>query len=130
MHINNYARKSQMVEGYSQDRHDMVDVRLLECNSATKKRKVKDELMYMDDHDQEGQGQSQSQLDDVYVKSVGKRRWADEISMENMISEANVMDIAEEDAELETKTQKKPFTLITPTVHTGFHSRLYTFYRL
>ncbi|KAJ0796274.1 putative nuclear factor related to kappa-B-binding protein [Helianthus annuus] len=120
MHINNYARKSQMVEGYSQDRHDMVDVRLLECNSATKKRKVKDELMYMDDHDQEGQGQSQSQLDDVYVKSVGKRRWADEISMENMISEANVMDIAEEDAELETKTQKKPFTLITPTVHTGF----------
>ncbi|KAI3811644.1 hypothetical protein L1987_21370 [Smallanthus sonchifolius] len=118
MHLNNYVtNKSQMVEGYGQDHHDMVDVRLLECNSGTKKRRVKSELMYMDDHDQESQGQSQSQLDDVYVS---KRKWTDEIPFENVIPEATVMDITEEDADLENKTQKKPFILITPTVHTGF----------
>lgn len=124
MHINEYvtnepvrsAKKSQMVEGYGQDHHEIVDVRLLGCNSGSKKRKVKDELMYMDDHDR-GQGQ----LDDVgYVKSVGKRKWSEEIPFENVIPEAQVMDITEEDAEFENKSQKKPFTLITPTVHTGF----------
>ncbi|KAF5821478.1 putative nuclear factor related to kappa-B-binding protein [Helianthus annuus] len=102
MHINDY--------------HEMVDIRLSGGNSGSKKRKAKDELMYMDDHDQEGQ----SQFNDVYVRTVGKRKWADDIPFENVIPEPTVMEIAEEEADFENKTQKKPFILITPTVHTGF----------
>ncbi|KAK9057654.1 hypothetical protein SSX86_022490 [Deinandra increscens subsp. villosa] len=130
MHVNEYvtdeplrsAKRSQMIEGYGQDHRELADGRLFGGNSGSKKRKVKDELMFMDDYDQEsqGQGQGQSQLNDVYVKTVGKRKWMDETSYENMIPDPTVMDIAEEEAELENNSQKKPFTLITPTVHTGF----------
>ncbi|XP_076891085.1 uncharacterized protein LOC143542369 [Bidens hawaiensis] len=111
MHINNYAtneprfaRKGQMIDVYGQDYRGMVEAGLVECNSSgTKKRKVKDELIYIDDYGQESQGQGQSQL-----------------NLETMVPEATVMDITEEEADLEIKTQKKPFPLITPTVHTGF----------
>ncbi|KAK1428769.1 hypothetical protein QVD17_17609 [Tagetes erecta] len=128
MHINDYvtdehvmsAKRSQMLEQYGQDHHELVDVRLFGGNLGSKKRKLKEELMYMDDYDQQSHGQGQSQLNDVYVKTVGKRKWADDISSENVIPEPAVMDITEEDAELENSTQKKPFVLITPTVHTGF----------
>ncbi|KAI3830099.1 hypothetical protein L1987_04232 [Smallanthus sonchifolius] len=128
MHINDFvtdeplrsAKKSQMLEGYGQDYHELVDVRLLGGNSGSKKRKLKDELMYMDDHDHESLDQAQSRLNDVYVKTVGKRKWTDDVAFETMIPEPTVMDIAEEDADLENNTQKKPFILITPTVHTGF----------
>ncbi|XP_071719691.1 uncharacterized protein [Rutidosis leptorrhynchoides] len=114
MHVNDYAlKKGQMMEGYGQDHHEMMDVRLLGCNSGSKKRKVKDEIMYIDNHDQESyfHGQLGS------MKSVGKRKWAEEIPFENVIPEAPVIDIVEED---EIKIVKKPFTPITPTVHTGF----------
>nr|XP_043609326.1 uncharacterized protein LOC122581219 [Erigeron canadensis] len=126
-HINSYvpdepgkfSKKSQMREAYGQGRHEMVDVRLLGCNLGSKKRKVKDELIYLDDYDYQGHGQGQYD-DGGYVKSAGKRKWAEEIPFESVISEAPVMDTTEEDAELEIKTHKKPFILITPTVHTGF----------
>ncbi|KAJ9543691.1 hypothetical protein OSB04_023398 [Centaurea solstitialis] len=138
MHINDYiadepgrdtvyvgrsSKKGQMIESYSHDRVEMADVRLLGCNSASKKRKVKDELMFIDEQENLGFPNSSphQQLDDVtYVKSLGKRKWTEPIPFENVIAEAPVMDTPEEEAELESKTQKKPFTLITPTVHTGF----------
>ncbi|KAL8258705.1 hypothetical protein R6Q59_026658 [Mikania micrantha] len=99
MHINDYftdeplrsAKKSQMIDGYGQDHHELVDVRLSGGNLASKKQKLKDELMYMDD-----------------------------FSYENVIPEPTGMETTEEDADLDNNTQKKPFTLITPTVHTGF----------
>ncbi|XP_076918330.1 uncharacterized protein LOC143578733 isoform X1 [Bidens hawaiensis] len=109
MHINEYAtdesvrpaKRGQMIDVYGQD------------HSGSKKRKVKDELMYMDDRYQEGQ----SQL------TFGKRKWVEDISFENVIPEPAVIDITKEDADFENfenKPQKKPFILITPTVHTGF----------
>ncbi|XP_076936471.1 uncharacterized protein LOC143603600, partial [Bidens hawaiensis] len=100
-----FARKGQMIDVYGQDYRGMVDVRLVECNSGTKKRKVKDELVYIDDYGQESQGQGQGQS---------------QFNLENMVPEVSVMDITKEEADLEIKTQKKPFPLITPTVHTGF----------
>ncbi|KAI7747518.1 hypothetical protein M8C21_016720 [Ambrosia artemisiifolia] len=124
MHINGHAtnepvrsgKKGQMIDVY-QDHHEMVDIiRSSGGNSGSKKRKVKEELMYVDDRDQE----SQSQLSDVYVRTVGKKKWTDDIPFENVTPDPTVMDIAEENAEFEHKTQKKPFILITPTVHTGF----------
>ncbi|KAL4587619.1 hypothetical protein LXL04_000491 [Taraxacum kok-saghyz] len=109
--------QSQIFEGYGHEQ--MTDVRLLGCNSVSKKRKVKDELMYMDD-EQENLGHKQQQpLDDVsYIK---KRKWNDSIPFDNMMmSNDQVMDTTEEDLVLENKIPKKPFPLITPTVHTGF----------
>ncbi|XP_071686725.1 uncharacterized protein [Rutidosis leptorrhynchoides] len=127
--VNDYVPiKGQMIEGYGQDYQQMVNIKLSGCNSGSKKRKIKNEIMYMDEHDQEnhghgpgqGQGQGQSQQNVGYIRSAGKRKWAEEIPFENVISEAPVIDIIEEEAELESKMQKKPFTPITPTVHTGF----------
>ncbi|KAL7602113.1 hypothetical protein Lser_V15G26485 [Lactuca serriola] len=127
IHMNDYledpsvgrsGKKGQIFEGYP----EMGDVRLLGCNSVnsvSKKRKVKDELMYMDEQENLGYSNSSPQqpLDDVSF--IKKRKWSDTIPFENMMNE-QIMDTTEEDLELENKTQKKPFTLITPTVHTGF----------
>nr|GEV50720.1 NF-kappa-B-activating protein, putative isoform 1 [Tanacetum cinerariifolium] len=100
------ANRSQMVEAYGYDHPEMVDARLLGCNSGSKKRKVKDEVIYIDDDP------SHDQLD--YVKILGKRKWAEESPFVNVIPEAPVIEVQEEEP------QKKPFILITPTVHTGF----------
>lgn len=133
IHMNDYlddpsvgrsGKKGQTFEGYGHEqRPEMADVRLLGCNSVTlssKKRKVKNEAIYMDEEENLGYSNSSPQqpLDDVsYIR---KRKWTDTIPFENMMMTEPVMDTTEEDLELESKTQKKPFTLITPTVHTGF----------
>lgn len=127
MHMNDYlddpsvgrsGKKGQIFEGYGHEQQ-MTDVRLLGCNSVNKKRKVKDEMMYMDEQENLGYSNSSPQhlLDGVsYIK---KRKWTDTTPFENVMTEP-IIDTTEEDLELENKTQKKPFTLITPTVHTGF----------
>ncbi|XP_057955421.1 uncharacterized protein LOC131149200 [Malania oleifera] len=117
------GKKGQNIEAYVNDRHDKSDVPLLGCNTVKKKRKVK-EVSYKDRGDEYGSLQSNSHLEVDESSSLAKRgKWkleagTDSIDME--ASEPHVTEAGATDGELEIKPQKKPFTLITPTVHTGF----------
>ncbi|XP_044505552.1 uncharacterized protein LOC123225566 isoform X2 [Mangifera indica] len=89
---------------------------LVECNLLTKKRKLRGDVVAVDGRDQ------QQIADSTFLKKKkGKRKLEadsgtpDMETLEPPVTEAGVVD-----DELETKPQKKPFTLITPTVHTGF----------
>ncbi|PIA38803.1 hypothetical protein AQUCO_02700182v1 [Aquilegia coerulea] len=100
------------------DRYERPNMPLLECSSGAKKRKVKVDLTSMS-----GLGESDMycspplQVDDPSsLKKRGKREVEVEgDSLASMNSEAGVIDI-----DPDTKPGKKPFTLITPSIHTGF----------
>ncbi|PPS01381.1 hypothetical protein GOBAR_AA19281 [Gossypium barbadense] len=65
---------------------------------------------------------SQQQTDDSpFLKKKGKRKFeVDTVTSDMEPSEPHGADLGTTDLEMETKPQKKPFTLITPTIHTGF----------
>ncbi|XP_044481585.1 uncharacterized protein LOC123208272 [Mangifera indica] len=88
---------------------------LVECNLVMKKRKAKGDVMDVD-------GRDQQQIDDsTFLKKKGKRKLeADAGTPYLETSELPVAEVGTAGLELETKPQKRPFTLITPTVHTGF----------
>ncbi|KAL5765964.1 hypothetical protein ACOSP7_016581 [Xanthoceras sorbifolium] len=110
-------KKGQRIEGYAKDRRERSEASLLECNMMTKKRKAKEVVM-----DADGRDNDQQQIDDSTVlKKKGKRKLEADAGTSDMeTSEPPVTEAGATDIELETKPQKKPFTLITPTVHTGF----------
>uniref|UniRef100_A0A5B6Z785 DEUBAD domain-containing protein n=1 Tax=Davidia involucrata TaxID=16924 RepID=A0A5B6Z785_DAVIN len=116
-------RKGQVTEAFADDHHESSDVPLLVCNSVTKKRKVKEDA-YMDEQDDTDylHSNSHQQLDETTSsKKRGKRKLEDDTgTLEMGTSEPLVTEMGVADVELESKPQKKPFTLITPTVHTGF----------
>ncbi|KAJ0021235.1 hypothetical protein Pint_32280 [Pistacia integerrima] len=109
-----------LVNGVKQGRvgkkgREKSEASLVECNLVMKKRKAKGDVMDVD-------GRDQQQIDDsVFLKKKGKRKLeADAVTTDLETSEPPVTEAGAADVELETKPQKKPFTLITPTVHTGF----------
>ncbi|TXG73965.1 hypothetical protein EZV62_002544 [Acer yangbiense] len=110
-------KKGQSIEGYAKDRRERSEASLLECNMMTKKRKAKEEVMDVD-----GRDNDQQQINDSsFLKKKGKRKLEADIGTSDMeTSELPVIEAVATDVELETKPQKKPFLLITPTVHTGF----------
>ncbi|XVF68650.1 hypothetical protein PTKIN_Ptkin11bG0018500 [Pterospermum kingtungense] len=121
---NNQARsgkKGQSIEAY--DLREKSEASLLGCNTVTKKRKGKESLA---DVDRRSGGNLQSnfpqQTEDLpFRKKKGKRKAEVDARTSDMeASEPHGAEVGVIDMEMEIKPQKKPFTLITPTVHTGF----------
>ncbi|OVA09961.1 Nuclear factor related to kappa-B-binding protein [Macleaya cordata] len=116
--------RGQDTEAHANEHHERSHMSLSGCNSVPKKRKGKAELTYMDgldgsDHLHSGPNQ---QIDDPSpLKKRGKRKVEAQtgslamVTSRSLVSEREVADL-----EPDTKPAKKPFTLITPTVHTGF----------
>ncbi|KAJ4830992.1 hypothetical protein Tsubulata_009313 [Turnera subulata] len=105
------------------DRRDRSEALLQGCSSVTKKRKAKEEVMGISGMDDDSNRQLNMQHTDdlVSLKKKGKRKLeADTLTPDMVTSEPPAMEIGEMDVELETKPQKKPYTPITPTIHTGF----------
>lgn len=118
------GNKGLIIDACVDDHRERMQVQLHGCNSSSKKRKVKDDVTYMDERDDNDYLHSnlQHQHDDTTPsKKRGKRKLeADGGAFEKGAIETPAAEMAVEDAELESKPQKKPFILITPTVHTGF----------
>ncbi|KAG4145487.1 hypothetical protein ERO13_D05G099500v2 [Gossypium hirsutum] len=115
-------KKGQSIEAY--DRCEKSEASLLGCNKGTKKRKGKEYVAHVDRRGKDGNLQSnlEQQIDDsLFLKKKGKRKLEADIGTSDMeASEPHGAELGTIDVEIETKPQKKPFTLITPTVHTGF----------
>lgn len=118
------GKKGQSIDAYVHDRRDRSGVSLLGCNSVTKKRKAREELIDLRGRDENDNEQSifQQRIDDsISLKKKGKRKMEADNGISDMeTSGPPVMETGAVDVELETKPQKKPYTPITPTVHTGF----------
>ncbi|XP_027343635.1 uncharacterized protein LOC113856146 [Abrus precatorius] len=117
-----YGRKGQIYATYKGDQNDRSEASLLGCNSIMKKRKMKDDAADLGGRDEDVNLLLNTQTDDsTYVKRKSKKKTdVGMINSEKKNSELHVTDMGTADIELETKPQKKTFTLITPTVHTGF----------
>ncbi|KAK7402154.1 hypothetical protein VNO78_14194 [Psophocarpus tetragonolobus] len=116
-----HGRKGQKyVSAYKADQNERSEAPLLGCNSATKKRKMKDDVD-IGARDGDGNLLSNTLADDfTYSKRKSKKKVeAEMVNLEMDNSELRLTDMGTE-IELETKPQRKTFTLITPTVHTGF----------
>ncbi|XP_008810520.2 uncharacterized protein LOC103721910 [Phoenix dactylifera] len=104
--------------------YERPNMSLLECNSVKKKTKVKAEGMCVDEPDEPLYQQSspKQQIDDHNVKKKKGKRKADAASDSLIVatSEPVIPEKGTADIEPEGELQKKPFTLITPTIHTGF----------
>ncbi|XP_057451499.1 uncharacterized protein LOC130743321 isoform X1 [Lotus japonicus] len=111
-----FGRKGQKYVSY--------EAPLLGCSSAMKKRKMKCDASDLGGKDEDANLLSTNflQIDDsTPLKRKSKKKTeAVMVSPKMENSEVLVTDTGTADMELETKPQKKTFTLITPTVHTGF----------
>ncbi|XP_020224852.1 uncharacterized protein LOC109806754 [Cajanus cajan] len=117
-----YGKKAQKYAANRGDQSQRSEAPLLGCTSATKKRKMKDDAVDIGGRDEFGNLLSNTPANDLtYLKRKSKKKIeADMVSSEMDNSELRLNDMGTADVELETKPQKKTFTLITPTVHTGF----------
>ncbi|KAF7840335.1 Nuclear factor kappa-B-binding protein [Senna tora] len=116
-------RKGKKHEGCKDGQFEKPEAQFLGSNSITKKRKVKDDPADLEGRDGDAHPLSNFQNDDsISLKRKSKKKLDIETGSSDMeISEPPVTDMGTAaEIELETKPQKKPFTLITPTVHTGF----------
>ncbi|KAG8655323.1 uncharacterized protein LOC110613031 [Manihot esculenta] len=118
------GKRGQGSEAYVPDPLDRSDASFQGFNLMSKKRKAKEESTNTDRRDEDGNMRSslQQQIDDsVSLKKKGKRKVdADTGTSAMEISEPPLTKMGIADMDLETKPQKKPYTPITPTVHTGF----------
>ncbi|KAK8361614.1 hypothetical protein V6Z12_A03G050100 [Gossypium hirsutum] len=116
------GKKRQNTEAY--DRCEKSEVSLLGSNKVTKKKKGKRYVEDVNGRGEDGnvQPNSQQQTDDSpFLKKKGKRKFeVDTVTSDMEPSEPHGADLGTTDLEMETKPQKKPFTLITPSIHTGF----------
>ncbi|PSR86648.1 Nuclear factor related to kappa-B-binding protein [Actinidia chinensis var. chinensis] len=114
-------KKGKVAEAYGSDRYERYDVSL----STAKKRKMKEDVTY-DERDDNGYMHSHShshslQQLDTFLRKRGKRNLEDDsVAFEMGSSEPPAAEMGAADVELEPRPQKKSFTLITPTVHSGF----------
>ncbi|KAI4353498.1 hypothetical protein L6164_002443 [Bauhinia variegata] len=119
-----FGRKGQKNNSYKSNQRERSKAPLLGCNSVTKKRKVKDDPADLDGRDEDVNLLSNfhPQIDDLtpLKRKLKKKLEADTGSSDMENSGPPVTDMGAADMELETKSQKKTFTLITPTVQTGF----------
>ncbi|XP_047307603.1 uncharacterized protein LOC124911196 [Impatiens glandulifera] len=100
------SKKGQAIETFQDDHHESGNMPL----SVSKKRKVREDISY-----------GQDEETPVSSKKQGKRK----INDFEMNTPEAVTPILETEPvlvipEMEPKPQKKPFIIITPTVHTGF----------
>ncbi|XP_027343638.1 uncharacterized protein LOC113856147 [Abrus precatorius] len=113
-----YGRKRQKYVASKGDQNERSEAPLLGC----KKRKMKVDASDLVGREEDANLLSNNQTDaSTYLKRKSKKKIeAEMVNSEMENSEPHVTDIGTADIELETKPQKKTFTLITPTVHTGF----------
>lgn len=106
------------------DHFERSEAPLLGCSATTKKRKGKIDVTetYKGDEDNKLVSNHRHDVDNSNsLKKKAKRMVeADTGSSEMETSEPPVSEMGAAEMELENKPQKKAFTLITPTVHTGF----------
>ncbi|KAH0713266.1 hypothetical protein KY285_009301 [Solanum tuberosum] len=117
-----FSKKGQMLDTSALDHHEKSDMHLTGCNSVMKKRKVKVDVPYMDELDDTDPlySDTQQRQDDLSVKR-GKKKLEDETWPPLVgVPRSPTSEMIVEDVDVESRPQKKPFTLITPTVHTGF----------
>ncbi|KAI3461477.1 hypothetical protein Pfo_018141 [Paulownia fortunei] len=118
------GKKGQMVEPPTGHHPERSDVPLMGCNNLPKKRKIKHDLTYMDlrDDNDHLHADAQLQLDNMsFLRKRGKNKLEDvSDALEKGMPGPPIMEMEMEDVEAETKPQKKPFPLITPTVLSGF----------
>ncbi|XP_020223513.1 uncharacterized protein LOC109805743 [Cajanus cajan] len=117
-----HGKKGQKYVSNKGDRIERPEAPLLGCNLATKKRKMKDDSVDVGKRDENGNHLSNTLTDDLnYLKRKSKKKIvAKMVSSEMDTSELCRTDMGTSNISLETKARKKAFTLITPTVHTGF----------
>ena len=119
-----FGKKGQNTEVYVTDHCEKYEASLQGCSVMTKKRKGKVDVKDINkgDVDNDLVSNHQQGIDDSNSsKKKAKRKVdADAGSSDVEPSEPPISEMGTTDMELETKPQKKPFTLITPTVHTGF----------
>ncbi|XP_059315167.1 uncharacterized protein LOC132065681 [Lycium ferocissimum] len=115
------AKKGQMLDTRAFDHEEKSDMHLTGCNSVMKKRKVKADVQYVGELDDTDHlySDTQQRQDDSSMKrgKMEDERWTSLMGLP--ISPTTEM-IEEDIVDVEIRPQKKPFTLITPTVHTGF----------
>ncbi|EEF29571.1 nfrkb, putative [Ricinus communis] len=118
--LSRFGKKGQDSEVYVHNRRDRSDAAFVGLSSMAKKRKANQDLTDVDGRD--GGGNLPQQVDDsISLKRKGKRKVeADTGTLDMETSEAPVLEITTVDMDVEIKPQKKPYTPITPTVHTGF----------
>ncbi|XP_074586840.1 uncharacterized protein LOC141842712 [Curcuma longa] len=116
--------RNMMVDGpridATQERSGMP---LIGCNTLSKKSKQKINGHPLSEQDEpvHQQDSPKLQVDDHVVTRKSKRKADAETEMMNGINlDLVVSGKASGDGEAKAKPQKKPFTLITPTIHTGF----------
>ncbi|KAJ8551807.1 hypothetical protein K7X08_028250 [Anisodus acutangulus] len=119
-----FTKKGQMLDTHAFDHHEKSDMQLTGCNSVMKKRKVKADVPYVDELDDTDHlySDTQQRQDDFSMKR-GKKKLQEDESWPSLmgIPRSPTSEMIEEDVvDVESRPQKKPFILITPTVHTGF----------
>lgn len=117
-----FSKKGQILDTRAFDHHEKSEMHLTGCNSVMKKRKVKVDVPYMDELDDTDHlySDTQQRQEDLSVKR-GKKKLEDESWPSLMgVLRSPTAEMIEEDVDVESRPHKKPFTLITPTVHTGF----------
>ncbi|KAJ8631449.1 hypothetical protein MRB53_024772 [Persea americana] len=104
--------------------HERSAMALLRCNSVTLKQKRKGDVKYMDGLDEPNVPRSGSlhpNDEPDFSKKWLKGKVDDELIYSPMkISNSLISGRGRADLEPETKPLKRPFTLITPSIHTGF----------
>ncbi|GLU02435.1 hypothetical protein SLE2022_196860 [Rubroshorea leprosula] len=111
---NRTGKKGLYIEAY--DHHEKAEAPVI------KKKKGKEYVTNMDGRGEDGNLQLQQQKDEpTFLKKKGKRKLDADARISDMeAAEPHGKEMGTADVEMETKPKKKPFTLITPTVHTGF----------
>lgn len=109
---NRSEKKGQTVEAHLSKSERQL---LVGCNSTIQKQKGKPNLKSVDMPDESGPHQPVHDPD--FAKKRGKRKAESETMLpaDAVVSEQAIMSL-----DAETKLQKKRFTLITPSIHTGF----------
>ncbi|XLS68107.1 hypothetical protein HN51_019130 [Arachis hypogaea] len=112
-------------DAHKGDQSERTDAPLLGRNSSKKKRKVKADVTDLIGRDEDANLLSGTLLqtgDSIPLKKKSKKKKEAEVVtlIPDVENAERVIDMGTADVELETKPQKKPFTLIMPTVHTGF----------
>ncbi|KAL5984017.1 hypothetical protein ACLOJK_018119 [Asimina triloba] len=99
-------------------------VPLLGCSSTIQRQKGKADAMHLDGSDKHGHFLSVSQKpieDPASMKKHGKKKLDAESAPLTVVTPDSIASEREMvDRDMDTKLPKKPFTLITPSVHTGF----------
>lgn len=122
---NGLESKMQNSTDYSveNNHHERSSIPILGCNSLPKKKKGMDEDEDLDKLDEPILRHStpKRQIEDSSArKRKGKRKADVVVNSSAVIPESIILEKGDSELEMDRDTHKKQFTVITPTIHTGF----------